>query len=96
MSQVLYYLRSLGPNGDLSLKLQSQKLVVLLALALAHCCSDLSRLTLQGRKYSAEGAVLRNLMKKQQVHSEGKISCLSFWPLIHPIVQSQLQLLQDG
>jgi len=33
--------------------------VVLLALVLAHHCSDLGRLTLQGRKYSAEGAVLR-------------------------------------
>ena len=49
---------SLLANEDLSLKLHSQKLVVLLALVLVHRCSDLHRLTLQGRKYSAEGAVL--------------------------------------
>ena len=59
MSRVLSYLRSFGPNEDLSLKLHFQILVVLLALVLAHRCSDLSHLTLQGRKYSAEGAVLR-------------------------------------
>ena len=35
-------------------------------------------------------------MWKQQVHSEGKISCSSFWPLLHPIVWSQPQLLRDG
>lgn len=59
VSQVLSYIKSLGPNEELSLKLISRKLVVLLALVLAHRCSDLGRLTLQGRKYSAEGAVLR-------------------------------------
>ena len=59
VSRVLSYLKSLGPNEDLSPKLHSQKLVVLLALVLAHRCLDLSRLTLQGKKYSAEGAVLR-------------------------------------
>ena len=59
VSQVLSYIKSLGPNEELSLKLISRKLVVLLALVLAHRCSDLGRLTLQGRKYSTEGAVLR-------------------------------------
>ena len=75
VSQVLSYLRSLGPNEDLSLKLHSQKLVVLLALVLAHRCSDLSRLTLQGRKCSAEGAVLRFTGLAKQARP-GKVSSL--------------------
>jgi hypothetical protein len=43
----------------ISLKLLSRKLATLLALVLAHRSSDLSRLSLHGRKYSAEGVVLR-------------------------------------
>ena len=59
MSTVLSYLRSLGPNESLTLKLLTRKLVVLLALVLANVCSDFVRLTLKGRKYSAAGAELR-------------------------------------
>ena len=46
---MLSYIKSLGPNEELFLKLISRKLVVLLALMLAHRCSDLDRLTLHGR-----------------------------------------------
>ena len=59
MSRVLSYVRSLGSNEALSLKLLTRKLVVLLALVLASRCSDLVRLTLKGRKYSAGGAELQ-------------------------------------
>ena len=59
VSLVLDYIRALGPNENLSLKLLSRKLATLLALVLAHRSSDLSRLSLHGRKYSAEGVVLR-------------------------------------
>ena len=57
---VLEYIKSLGPNEDLSLKLLSRKLATLLALVLAHRSSDLSRLSLHGRKYSADGVMLRS------------------------------------
>ena len=56
----LRYIKQLGPSKDLSLKLLSRKLATLLALVLAHRSSDLCRLTLHGRKYSAEGVVLRS------------------------------------
>ena len=51
VSLVLKYIKSLGPSKDLSLKLLSRKLATLFALVLAHRSSDLSRLTLPGRKY---------------------------------------------
>ena len=59
VSKVLSYVRSLGSNEALSLKFLTRKLVVLLALVLASHCSDLIRLTLKGRKYSAGGAELK-------------------------------------
>ena len=59
VSLVLDYIKALGPNEKLSLKLLSRKLATLLALVLAHRSSDLSRLTFQGRKYSASGVSLR-------------------------------------
>ena len=59
VSRVLSYVRSLGSNEALSLKLLTTKLVVVLALVLASRCSDLIRLTLKGRKYSAGGAELQ-------------------------------------
>ena len=59
VSLVLDYIKALGPNEKLSLKILSRKLATLLALVLAHRSSDLSRLTLQGRKYSANGVSLR-------------------------------------
>ena len=59
VSRVLSYIKSLGSNEALSLKLLTRKLVVLLALVLASRSSDLIRLTLKGRKYSAGGAELR-------------------------------------
>ena len=75
VSQVLSYIKYLGPNEHLSLKLLSRKLVVLLALVLAQRCSDLCRLSLQGRKYSAEGAVLRctGLAKQARPGKEGSL-----------------------
>ena len=48
---------------DLPLKLHSQKLIALLVLVSAHCCSDLNRFTLQRRKYSLYWDVLDWLEK---------------------------------
>ena len=59
MSRVLTLLKSWGKNETLSLKLLTRKLAFLLALVLAHHCSDLVRLTLQGRKFSAREAELQ-------------------------------------
>ena len=59
VSRVLALLKSWGKNETLSLKLLTRKLAVLLALVLAHCCSDLVRLSLQGRKFSAREAELQ-------------------------------------
>ena len=59
ISLALDYITTLGPNKDLSLKLLLRKLATLLALILTHCSSDLGQLSLHGRKYSAEGVVLR-------------------------------------
>ena len=60
VSRDLSYLRSLDANESSPFKLLTRKLVVLLALVLAKSCSDLVRLTLKGRKYSAGGAELRS------------------------------------
>ena len=49
------FLLSLGPSENLSLKMLSQKLVVLMALASANRSSDLHALDLRFRRYSSEG-----------------------------------------
>lgn len=58
VTQMLSYLSGLGSNESLSLKMLTQKLAMLLALVLGHRSSDLVRLTLRGRSYTPEGAVL--------------------------------------
>ena len=58
VTQMPAYLRSLGGNETLSLKLLTQKLAMLLALVLGHRSSDLVRLTLCGRSYIPEGVTL--------------------------------------
>ena len=60
------YLRNLGSNESLSLKLLTQKLAILLALVLGHRSSDLVRITLSGRTYTSEGVMLpcRGLAKQ--------------------------------
>ena len=58
VTQMLTYLRSLGSNEGMSLKLLTQKLTMLLALVLGHRSSDLVRLTLNGHRYTPEGVVL--------------------------------------
>ena len=57
VSTVLTYLSQLGHNKNLTSVL-TKKLTMLLALVLAHRSSDLKRLTLQGRKYTANGVYL--------------------------------------
>lgn len=54
---VISYLRSLGPSEDLSLKMLSLKLVVLMALASAGRSSDLHALDLRFRRYTPEGVI---------------------------------------
>ena len=56
INNVLTYIKTLGQNASLSLNLLSRKLAVLLALVLAHRCSDLVRLSAKGIKFSADGA----------------------------------------
>ena len=58
VAQVLKFLKEQGPNEKLSLKDLTHKLAMLLALVLAHRCSDLVRLSLQGRRYTPEGVSL--------------------------------------
>ena len=53
------YLRSLGENADLGLKLLTHKLAMLLALVSAHRSSDLVRLTLQGKRQTPLGIFLK-------------------------------------
>ncbi len=55
---MLSYIEGLGDNKELSLKLLTWKLAMLLALVLAHRSSDLARLSLQGRRYLTNGASL--------------------------------------
>ena len=75
VGQVLRYLQSMGPNESLSLRLLTKKLATLLALVLAHRCSDLGRLSLEGRKYSLEGAVLKctGLAKQARPGKQGSL-----------------------
>lgn len=58
VTKVTSYLKELGDNEQLSLKLLTQKLAMLLALVLAHRSSGLVQLTLQGKKFIPEGVVL--------------------------------------
>lgn len=58
VAKMLTYLKSLGSNESLSLKLLTQKLAMLLALVLGHRSSDLVRLSLSGHSYTPEGVVL--------------------------------------
>ena len=59
VSRILTLLKSWVKNETLSVKLLTRKLVVLLALVLAHRCSDLVRLLLQGKKFSAKDVELQ-------------------------------------
>ena len=52
------FLKSLGSNDKLTLEQLTRKLVVLLALVMAHRASDLVRLSLTGRTYTPEGVIL--------------------------------------
>ena len=89
MGQVLRYLQSMGPNESLSLRLLTKKLATLLALVLAHCCSDLGRLSLEGRKYSLEGAVLKctGLAKQARPGKQGSLRPVAYSedPLLCPV-----------
>ena len=58
VAKILTYLRSLGRNKDLSLMHLTKKLVVLLALVLAHRSSDLVRLSIAGRRRTPGGIIL--------------------------------------
>ena len=74
----------MGPNESLSLRLLTKKLATLLALILAHRCSDLGRLSLEGRKYSLEGAVLKCTGKPGQGSKD------PFVQLLYPPIQRTL------
>ena len=65
---VLDYIKQLGDNGSLSLKLLSQKLVMLMSLASASRVSELQALDLRFRQYTVDGVVfkLSSLTKKRQ------------------------------
>lgn len=56
--KILDFLKSLGSNDKLTLEQLTRKLVVLLALVMAHRASDLVRLSLTGRTYTPEGVIL--------------------------------------
>ena len=58
VSQVTYFLDNLEENEELSLKLLTWKLAMLLALVLAHRSSGLVRLSLQGIIFTPEGVRL--------------------------------------
>ena len=55
---VTSFIKGLGENEQMNLKLLTQKLAVLLALVLAHRSSGLARLSIQGRKFTPEGVVV--------------------------------------
>ena len=57
------------------MRLLTKKLATLLALVLAHRCSDIGRLSLKGRKYSLEGAVLKctGLAKQARPGRQGSL-----------------------
>ena len=54
VTKMLTYLKSLGSNESLSLKLLTQRLAMLLALILRHRSSDLVRLSLGGHRYTPD------------------------------------------
>ena len=74
--RVTVYLRSLGENSDLGLKLLTHKLAMLLALVSAHRSSDLVRLTLQGKRQTPSGIFLKpsGLAKQSRPGQEKGIS----------------------
>ena len=51
VSKIVNALRELGDNGDLSLKVPSMKLVLLMSLVAASCSSELQPLDLKGARY---------------------------------------------
>ena len=58
VTKVTYFLQTLYDNKQMALKYLTQKLAMLLAPVLAHRCSGLARLTLQGQRSTPKGVVL--------------------------------------
>lgn len=83
VSHVLDYLRSLGPNTQLSLKCLSLKLTVLLILTSAETSSEIKAHDLRFRKYLPEGVVF-NLPELTKVVRLGQ----PFKSLFSPIISS--------
>lgn len=75
MTDVISFLSNLGENEQLSLKLLTQTLAVLMALVLAHRSSGLVRLSLLGKKVTPEGVVLplTGLAKQSKPGSENSL-----------------------
>ena len=75
MTKVTTFVKTMGDNDKMSLKLLTQKLAILLALVLAYRLSGLVRLTLQGRRFTPEGVIfaLRGLAKQTKPGKEDSL-----------------------
>ena len=81
--QVFTLLRSMGSNESLTLKKLTQKLVMLLALALGQRCSNLVRLSLLDHSYTVDGIVLPclGLAKQAKPNNEQCLQPVEISPL---------------
>ena len=92
VSTVLTNLSQLGQNKNLTLSVLTKKLTMLLALVLGHRSSDLKRLLLEGRKYTANGVYLMPMGLGKQCRPDHSRACspylLQHLQRIHPCTPS--------